>query len=129
MVSTTEERPLGGSLVAAISNAVVRILAEYTGRGPTKARTSIRDNIVLVVTQDNLTKAERSLLAADQVEFVMETRHRFQMTMRDDLIAAVEALTQRTVIAFMSANHPDPDIAAEIFVLDPSENGQTAVLR
>ena len=35
-----------------------------------------------------------------------------------DLVGTVERLTQRNVVAFMSANHIDPDSAAEIFVLD-----------
>jgi uncharacterized protein YbcI len=123
---TTEERLPGGPTLSAISNAAVRIMSEYTGRGPTKARTSIRDDVVLIVMQDTLTKADRTLLAAGQAGFVMETRHRFQMTMRDDLVAAVEMLLQRKVIAFMSANHPNPDMAAEIFVLEPAaqSNGQ-----
>ncbi len=119
MASTTDERPTGGSLTAAISNAIVRITAEYIGRGPTRARTSIRDDMVVVLMQDTLTKAERSLLEAGQGEFVMETRSRFQMTMRDAYVAAVEMLTERKVIAFMSANHMQPDMAAEIFVLQP----------
>ena len=37
----------GGPLGAALSNAIVRLLAEYTGRGPTKARTTIRGNVVV----------------------------------------------------------------------------------
>lgn len=118
MSSTMNDRPASQSLTAAISNATVRIMAEYTGRGPTKARTSIRDDVVLVIMQDTLTKAERSLLHDGQVDFVMETRHSFQMTMSGDLVAAIERLMQRRVIAFMSANHPDPDMAAEIFVLE-----------
>jgi hypothetical protein len=39
--------------------------------------------------------------------------------MRTDCIAAIEALTNRTVTAFMSANHIEPDMAAEVFVLAP----------
>jgi len=119
MASTPETRQTGGSLTAAISNAVVRIMSEYTGRGPTKARTSIRDDVVLVLMQDTLTKAERSLLAAGQGDFVLKTRHLFQTTMADDLVAAVEMLTERKVVAFMSANHVDPDMAGELFVLEP----------
>ncbi len=119
MASTTHDRPGAQSLLAAISNATVRIMADYTGRGPTKARTSIRDDVVLVLMQDTLTKAERTLLAAGQTDFVMETRHRFQRTMSEELIGAIEMLTERKVLAFMSANHPQPDMAAEIFVLEP----------
>jgi len=119
MASTPAARQTGGSLTAAISNAIVRIMSEYTGRGPTKARTSIRDDVVLVLMQDTLTKAERSLLEAGETDFVLKTRHLFQTTMSDDLVAAVEMLTERKVIAFMSANHVDPDMAAEMFVLEP----------
>ena len=38
--------------------------------------------------------------------------------MRAELIEAVEGLTQRNVVSFMSANDIGPDTAAEIFVLD-----------
>jgi len=122
MASTIEDRPTGGRLSAAISNAVVRITADYTGRGPTKAQTSIRENMIVVLMQDTLTKSERTLLAADQGDFVLETRRRHQSTMSIDLIAAVELLTERKVSAFMSANHIEPDMGAEIFVLVP-QNG------
>ena len=124
MASTFDDRPTGGTLTAAISNAVVRILSEYIGRGPTKVRTSIRDDVILVLLHDTLTKAERSLLAAGEGQFVLETRIRFQSTMRHDFIAAVEMLTERKVIAFMSANHLEPDMGAEMFVLEPrAESG------
>jgi uncharacterized protein YbcI len=119
MASIADERPTGGSLSAAISNAIVRITSEYIGRGPTKARTSIRDEMIVVLMQDTLTKAEKTLLDAGQGDFVMETRARFQMTMRDEYVAAVEMLTERKVIAFMSANHMDPDMATEIFIMEP----------
>ncbi|MEA2153868.1 MAG: hypothetical protein QOE11_8 [Solirubrobacteraceae bacterium] len=125
MASTMHDRPTGGSLTAAISNAVVRITAEYTGRGPTKARTSFRDDVILVLLQETLTKAERSLLAAGEGDFVLETRTRFQRTMRNDYVDAVEKLTGRKVIAFMSANHLQPDMGAEMFVLEPVAEAAT----
>ena len=126
MASTTEDRPTGGSLYAAISNAVVRITSEYTGRGPTKARTSIRDDLVVVLMQDTLTKAERTLLARGRGDFVMEVRQQFQQSMREDLIAAIEMLTERKVIAFMSSNHLQPDMGAELFVLQPRTEDASA---
>jgi uncharacterized protein YbcI len=112
-----------GQVAAAISNAVVRTLHEYTGRGPTKARTDINPNSVLVVLADTLTKGERVLVDNGQPELVLQTRQAFQQLMRDDLVAAVEGLVERKVIAFMSENHIDPDMAAEIFVLEPSPDG------
>ena len=45
-----------------ISTAIVRLLREYTGRGPTKAHTTIRDNVVLVMLEQTLTKGEQVLV-------------------------------------------------------------------
>jgi uncharacterized protein YbcI len=108
-----------GTVSSAISNAVVRLLAEYTGRGPTKARTHINDDYIAVVLQDTMTKGERSLVRDGKVDLVLDTRKAYQQTMREDLIAAIERLTGRTVFAFLSDNHADPDIAVESFVLVP----------
>jgi uncharacterized protein YbcI len=114
----------GGSLASAISNSIRQLVAEYTGRGPTRARTSIRDNLVVVLLQDTLTKGERRLVAKGRDVRVLDYRAEFQAAMREDAIASVEKLTGRKVLAFMSANHIDPDIAAELFVLQP--DGETA---
>lgn len=110
-----------GSLSAAISNAFVRLLAEYTGRGPTKARTYINDDLIVVVLQDTLTKGERSLVADGRTDLVLSTRKAYQQTMGKELIGTVEQLTGRTVRAFLSDNHADPDIAVECFVLTPQD--------
>ena len=100
------------------------MVAEYTGRGPTRARTSIRDNIVVVLLEDTLTKGERRLVAQGRDIRVLDYRAEFQAAMREDAIASIEELTGRKVVAFMSANHIDPDLAAELFVLEP--NGEAA---
>jgi uncharacterized protein YbcI len=118
-MSAPDQREVSGSLSAAISNAVVRIVHEYTGRGPTKARTSIRDDVVICVLQESLLKAERSLIADDKARLVVEMRRSFQQTMREDLSAAVEMLTERKVIAFMSDSQLEPDYSVEVFVLEP----------
>jgi len=112
----TERTP--GSLNAAISRLVVRLVADYTGRGPTKARTTIRDDTVICVTQDNMTKAERRLAAEGETDLVVTIRRKFQTTMRDDLVGGIELLTGRTVLSFMSDHDADHDYAAEVFILD-----------
>jgi uncharacterized protein YbcI len=124
----TEAPPLkGGQLNSAISNAVVHAFSEYIGRGPTQARTSIRDDLVVCLLEQTLTKAERSLVTAGREQMVLDTRRAFQQTMRADLVASVEQLTQRKVIAFMSDNHIDPDIATETFLLEPLTLDRVAV--
>jgi uncharacterized protein YbcI len=120
MADTAQDAPSAGQSVAAtISNLVVGLLSSCTGRGPTKAWTSIDDELVTVVLRDTLTKGERSLVADGRSELVLTTRQAYQQTMRADLIAGVERITGRTVIAFLSANHIEPDVAIESFVLAP----------
>ena len=116
--STAEQHDLGNSLPAAISNAIVRLLREYTGRGPTKARTTIRDNVVLVMLEQSLTKGEKSLAAKGLGDKVIDIRHAFQESMRAESSDKISELTGRQVTAMLSANHLDPDIGAEIYVLD-----------
>lgn len=122
MAGTEPDHPSpGGSRSAAISNLTVRLLSQYTGRGPTKARTFFNEDMVTVVLQDTLTKAERTLVDRDRRDLVLSTRTTFQQVMGDDLIAGIQEITGRTVIAFLSANHIDPDIAVETFILAPTQ--------
>ena len=107
-----------GELRADISNAIVQVLHEHTGRGPMKARTYIEEDLVTVILGDTLTPPEQRLVDAGERGIVLELRHRIQMTMREDCVGAVERLTGRTVTAFMSSNHIAPDVAAEVFVLE-----------
>ena len=118
-MAPSEQLQTDGPLLASISRAVVRIVHEYTGRGPTKARTSIRDDVVVVMLQETLLKAECSLIRDGKGGTVVEMRRTFQQTMREDLAAAVEKLTERKIIAFMSDSHLDPDYSVELFVLAP----------
>jgi uncharacterized protein YbcI len=102
-----------------ICDAAVRLLREYTGRGPTKAKATIDGDSVMVLLGDTLTRGERRLVATGKGDRVLELRHDFQLVMRDELVEAVEHALGRKVIAFMSQNHIDPDLAVEIFILQP----------
>jgi uncharacterized protein YbcI len=115
----SEETLEVGSDAAAISNMVVGVLRDHTGRGPTKARTYIADNLITCVLGDSLTKGEQNLVKNGQEQQVLQLRHTFQENMRADLTAGVHDLIDRRVIAFCSANHIDPDLAVETFVLEP----------
>lgn len=114
---SVSEYSVAGSRAAAISNAVVKLMSEHTGRGPTRARTYFNENLVTVLLQDTLTKGERNLVRSGRDELVLTTRHAFQMTMREDLSATIGEICGVEVIAFLSANSLDPDIAIESFVL------------
>jgi uncharacterized protein YbcI len=118
------ERPVGGALNAAIARTIVRYHAEQLGRGPTKAQAFHHDNVIVVVLEDTMTRAERTLVASGGSDAVMHTRRAFQDALAPYLRSAIERLTGCNVRAFMSANHLAPDLAGELFVLDRPVPGQ-----
>lgn len=120
------KQPRHGQIGSQISNGAVQLLSEYTGRGPTKAHTIINRDSVTIILQDTLTKGERSLVDAERSEEVLRTRHTYQQVMREDLSELVERAMDRTVIAFMSANHIDPDVAVEFFLLESLDSAAEA---
>jgi uncharacterized protein YbcI len=106
---------------AKIATSVVQVMHEYTGRGPTKARATINENLVTVLLADTLTNGERTLVDHGHADRVLQVRYDYQTAMRDGLVGIVERELDRKVIAFMSQNHIDPDLAVEVFVLKPAE--------
>jgi len=108
----------GGELNQAITSALVGIHSRYLGRGPQSATTLHHGNVVVSLLSGVLTHAERTLNEANQGEAVNQIRHLFQETMEADFKEAVERFTGRKVVAFVSGNNLDPDIAAEVFILD-----------
>jgi uncharacterized protein YbcI len=107
-----------GRLASAISNTIVRLFAEYLGRGPTKARAIVTGAAIMVILEETLTKAERKLIESGLGESVRSVRRQLQDTMRDEMVASIEDLTGRRVIGFLSDHQLDPDIAVETFVLE-----------
>jgi uncharacterized protein YbcI len=113
------------SEAAVISREMVKLLRELAGRGPTKARTTIGRDHVLVMLHDSLTPADKLLASAGYGDKVHATRQALQDVMRPRAIRLVEETLRRSVVSFLSANHLDPDVAAEVFVLGPLEDGAT----
>ena len=96
----------------------MRLFAEYLGRGPTKARAIVTQSAIMVILEETLTKAELKLISAGMSDQVRETRRLLQDTMREEMVAAVEDLTGRRVIGFLSDHQMDPDVAMEGFVFE-----------
>ena len=114
-----EERLERGRIAADISRQMVQLLSRYTGRGPTRARTTLNKNVAVTVFHHALTKAELNLTAAGQTEAVHHMRRTFQSLMREQAIEAVEQTTGRVVLAHLSDIDPDANIAAEVFIFEP----------
>ena len=118
-MDSVSDRTSDGAIASALANAVVQVTRDYTGRGPTKARASVHNDTVVVVMQDTLTKGERSLVESGKTSMVLDMRRCYQIVMKDDLIERVEELTGRNVVAFMGDNHIEPDMAVQVFILQP----------
>jgi len=112
-----------GKLAAAISNAIVGLHREYYGRGAKRARTVMGAEYVICFMEDIYTPVERTLIDAGRFHAVQETRTAFQETMREKFSNAVEELTGRKVVGFLSQVHVDPDLSVETFILEGSTDG------
>ncbi|MDQ2895222.1 MAG: DUF2294 domain-containing protein [Actinomycetota bacterium] len=95
------------------------IHTEYLGRGPASASTFHHGNVLVTLMHEVLTNAEKSLAKTDRAPVVKNIRQLLHQTVEADSRAAVERLTGRNVVAFISGNHLEPDIAAELFIVDP----------
>jgi uncharacterized protein YbcI len=107
-----------GEIAAEISTTLVRLLKEHADRGPTKCRTYIDDDLVIVLMRGGFSRFESTLFEDGKFLDVRSSRHAFQDTMEGRFTDAIERLTGREVAAFMSASHQEPDMQMEVFVLD-----------
>jgi len=108
-------------VLAQISTRLVQLHSRYYGKGPTKAKTHMVNDTVVCILRGGFTTVERTLLDSGEVESVYQMRRSFQQAMEDEFRRIVEEETGRKTIAYMSSIHVDPDLAVELFVLDPIE--------
>ena len=108
-----------GRLRRDISTAIVGLYKQHYGKGPIHCRTYLEPNLVVVILGEGYTSSERTLFEAGKWYEVRQARQVWQDSMEERFVATLEELTGRKVSAFMSANRQDPDLAVELFVLDP----------
>ena len=85
----------------------------------------VNDTVVSIL-QGGFTTVERTLVNTGEVDSVVQIRHSFQHAMEREFRHVVEKATGRKVIAYMSEVHVDPDLAVELFVLEPAEGADDA---
>jgi uncharacterized protein YbcI len=115
----TRHEATRGEVLAQISTGLVKLHSRYYGKGPTKAKTHLVNDTVISILRGGFTTVERTLIDQGNVDTVYEMRRSFQAVMEEQFTAVVEEATGRHVIAYMSQIHTDPDLAVEIFVLEP----------
>jgi uncharacterized protein YbcI len=105
-----------------LTRSISALQKEHYGRGPSFARTYINDDTVLVLMRGGYTKAEQTLFDAGRGDAVIDQRMAFQEAIRPRFQAEIERIVGRKVIAVMSSSHQDPDLLAEIFMLETLEH-------
>lgn len=120
-MSTADDRLDGGRLNAALANEIGKVIADFTGRGSTKSRAFIDQDVVVCLLEDGATKAEANLIAAGRHELVQMQRDALQHAMERRLRTSVEQLTGRSVRKFISGTSYNGEDSVEVFVLEPAD--------
>jgi len=110
---------------ATISNEIVRLQAEYYGKGPTRAKTYIVEDLVVVVLEESFTRAEKTLAQRGERAAIEHIRRRFQQQMADEFTSVVEQATGRKVRVFLSETNIDQDVSVETFLLADGRTDMT----
>jgi uncharacterized protein YbcI len=109
-----------GPLLAEVTNAIVQLHRTHYGKGPTRSKTYVLDDVLVSVMRDVFTTVERTLIEAGEVSKVRETRLAFQDAMRDQFVQAVERIVGRRVLGLTSQILVEQEVAIDVFVLEPA---------
>ena len=125
MSSGEQPGPLSGEpLLDAVTDALVELHLRYHGRAPVTAKTQLLGGDLLACTLGGIyTDVEKTMIELQRAPVVHETRREFQAATRQKFIEVVERLSGRTVAAFISNYHVGPDLAVELFLLEPEKVG------
>ena len=110
-----------GATASRISRESVKLHARLYGRGPTKAKTHLTQDLAVCVLEEVFMPAEKTLIAAGNAQQVRATRDAFQLAVEDDFVAIVEQATGRKVRGFFSEVHIGSETAIEFFLFEPDE--------
>jgi uncharacterized protein YbcI len=122
-MSPDHEQLEGGRLLVAVSDGVVRLQRDFSGKGPTTCKAHwAGSDILVVMLRGGFTAAEQTLFEGGHGQSVRESRLKLQDTLEARMTEMIEELTGRRVVAVMSASHQDPDLSAALFVLEPEDS-------
>ncbi|MHB8693927.1 MAG: Na-translocating system protein MpsC family protein [Solirubrobacteraceae bacterium] len=108
----------GEELLVAVTKEMVALHERYHHRAPVSAKSLLLGGDLLACVLSGVyTDVEKTMIELQRATIVQETRSAFQAAMQHKFIAAVERLSGRDVLAFISNQHVGPDIEIEIFML------------
>ena len=110
----------GDALLTAVTDAMVAFHERYHHRAPVTAKSQLLgDDLLACVLGGIYTDVEKTMIELQRSTIVQETRSEFQIAMQHKFIDAVETLSGRPVLSFISNSHVGPDIEIELFMLGP----------
>ena len=116
----------GDELLGAVTDEMVALHKRYHHRVPVTAKTLLLGDEVLVCVLGGVySDVEKTMIELQRTLVVQEVRSAFQNAMQHKFVAAVENLSGRKVLAFISNQHVGPDIEIELFVLRPPGDGDS----
>ena len=119
-MSATTSPLTGDALLAGVTDAMVALHRRYHHRKPVSAKTTLLGGDLLACVLGGVyTDVEKTMIELERSTIVQETRSAFQNAMQHKFIAAIERLSGRGVLAFISNHHIGPDMEIELFLLNP----------
>ena len=113
----------GDDLLVAVTDAMVALHKRYYQRAPVTGKTLLLGGEVLVCVLGGVyTDVEKTMIELQRTTVVQETRSAFQTAMQHKFISAVERLSGRDVLSFISNHHVGPDMEIELFMLKPLDS-------
>jgi uncharacterized protein YbcI len=110
----------GDALLVAVTDAMVALHERYHHRAPVTAKSlMLGDDLIACVLGGVYTDVEKTIIELQRTPIVQETRSAFQNAMQHKFISAIETLSGRGVLAFISNHHVGPDMEIELFMLKP----------
>lgn len=111
----------GDALLAAVTTAMVGLHERYHHRKPVTAKTQLLgDDLLACVLGGVYTDVEKTMIELQHSLVVKDTRSEFQNAMQQKFVDAVEGLSGRKVVSFISDSHVGPDLEIELFMLAPA---------
>ncbi len=121
MAAVPDAPLLGDELLDAVTAAMVAMHQHYHHRIPVTAKTLLLgDEVLVCVLAGVYTDVEKTMIEVQRGTLVQQVRSAFQVAMQNRFISAVERLSGREVLAFISDQHVGPDIEIELFMLKPT---------
>ena len=80
------------------------------------------DELLACVLGGVYTDVEKTMIELQHTAIVKQSRSTFHTATRHTFIGAIERLSGREVLTFISRHHVGPDIELELFILDTQPN-------